>query len=265
MTDGFQIQLSSKEIYTLAAILGFPSVIGIEENTLRSWGVDLRCHIRSSAAKLERKKLIECGMQGKFKILPKLREMISCLCLPEQVLLLSGNLKPGRRSMVAALKSEPGTVTVCNLDADTYKLRLLSAYDPTDTVSAFLDGTETVSLKERLLLEDAVYIREKALSFELEEARRRLLLCIAVADTADNLLAVLSGQSKTLEMRMLHRENGYYANTNRMILAVTSKHAMTVKADNSGILHFDGINPEKFLSAFRTSHFCFTEEVKSDG
>ena len=128
MKDIFQIKLSGRELFVLAALLGYESIFGIIDDALLTSGIELKSQIKQTVQQLERKKLIRYDLDGTLYIKPDLRRTIDCICCAETVGCFSTNIGTGKKIAVYVLEKDAYTVTVENAGSGKYKVQIGRAH-----------------------------------------------------------------------------------------------------------------------------------------
>lgn len=85
--------LSAEEICVLSGILGYHSVIGVSADMTADWKRSVKSRISTVTSRLERRKLIRIGLEGRIFVRTDVHRAIDCLCVPERFLLIVNGTK----------------------------------------------------------------------------------------------------------------------------------------------------------------------------
>lgn len=255
MSNDYQITLSSGEIYVLAGLLQYNSMIGIENVTLHAWQSDLDRHIKNTVSRLERKKLILCELNGKLLIDPHLHKMMECICEPNTVCIISGNLKSGKDSTMYVLEKDRRITTISKLDDDTYKLVCYSEYNLGTVLTGYFQDIKKFELREKMLLEDAKYAQSMIQAFQTDEATAYIRKCVSSNEAAQRLYRLLTKMDCFIEIRVFKKRKSFYETIMCEIVSVADGHAISVELDENNVLSFSHLEPQvlemKSMSCFQ--------------
>lgn len=246
MTDEFRIKLSSSEIYVLAGLLQYQAVIGIDDIVLFDWSNDINSHVRDTITRLEQKNLVLCELNKKVFVDPQIHKMIECMCAPDAVCIIIGNILAGRKGTRYILEKNGCYTVLEKQDTDAYQLALYSDQDFLDALSKSLENIKHINLHEKMLLEDAEYIRTKIQAFETETAVAHLRKCVSSEEAARVLLRLFSKTSGSIETRILIRRNSIYETVDHEMVFLDDGMAITISIDENNVLAFSDFDPQLF-------------------
>lgn len=244
MSNDYQITLSSGEIYVLAGLLQYNSVMGIENVTLHAWQSDLARHIRNTVSRLERKKLILCELNGKLLIDSRLHRIMECICEPNNVCILSGNLKSGKDSAMYVLEKGGEFMKISKLDEDTYKLVYYSEYNLGTVLTGYFQDIKKFELREKMLLEDAKYAQSMIQAFQTDKAAAYIRKCVSSDGAAQKLYRLLSKMDGFIEIQLLKKQKSFYETIMCEIISVADGYAISMELDENDILTFSHLDPQ---------------------
>lgn len=240
----YQINLSTGELYTLAGLLHFRCLYGIENDTLQRWQPDLPRHIRQTVTRLENRKLIFLELHGKLLIEASLKTVMELMACPERIVVVSGSAKNGRTATMYVFERGGVGITVSRLDEDNYKIVMYRADEIMKLLCSRFVGATDKPLHERLLLAEAQYIQAQIASFQAEEARARLEKCVTDPKSTDFIFSVLKKETDFTEARFLRRKNGFYETKSGLLIAFDGDHSVTLAIDEHGVLLIDSLEKE---------------------
>lgn len=260
MADEFRIKLSSGEIYVLAGLLQYQAVIGIDDIVLFDWSNDINSHVRDTITRLEQKNLVLCELNKKVFVDPQIHKMIECMCAPNVVCIITGNLSAGRKGTRYILEKNGCYTVLEKQDTDAYQLALYSEQDFRIALSRALENIKQISFHEKMLLEDAEYIRAKIHAFETDAAVAHLRKCVSSEEAARMLLRLFSQTDRSIETRILIRRNSIYETVAHEMVFLDDQMAITISIDENNVLTFLDFDPQLFRKKIYDPYTLFTRK-----
>ncbi len=249
MNNDFTIILSSGEIYVLAGLLGYSSVFGVEDQTLKEWRSSIRQNVRSVMNRLEKRMIVLFELGGNICWQESMDSIIHCICCPDVTGMITHISDTGRITEKWLLSKDGNTVIMSRIAADAYKLSI-SDNALCDTFAMFFNGVVPLKLHIEIPYEKAQAIREEIDSFNRDMAVKIAENYVDSDENIDVLLDSLSGNCRFLSIQSYGRKKEYYSSNGNCIVVNTGKNIVKLRLDNKSILHFDSVSEDEIKSEF---------------
>lgn len=263
MAIDYQINLSSGELYTLAGLLHYKCLYGIENQTAIKWQSDLDRYIRQTVKRLENKKLILFELHGKLLIDPHIRMIVETISRPDRIAVISGSVRNRKTATMYVLEKDGVAITVSQLDEENYKIVMYTAQNAVALLHNHFSGFVSSSFQERILLEDVKYIQDKIASFQQDAAKAHLCKCVKDQGSIDFCYDILAKENDYTEIRLLQRKNDFYETKNSFVTSFNQNNSAFVNINENGVLTIDSFD-EKVVAEIIDSFFAPTRKGESD-
>lgn len=241
--SAYQIKLRSSELYVLAGFLGYKSIIGIEDDTLIKWHSELNSKINRTIRSLEKKKIIQTTLNGVLFIDENLKKAIELLCGAEKIGVISSNIDKNRTETTYITSVDSNFLVLKKYKDNKYLLSLYDDMSFLDLTFASFHMTDK-KINEIWLYEDAQYIKELLFSFDEDGALDRARKCVKDYQAAEDVLTIVSGKNKFLNIQMYKKQGDLYINSFNTFLVLAGKTPVELKLDDNKVLFIDSVNVE---------------------
>ena len=255
MKMDYQINLSSGELYTLAGLLQFNCLYGIESDTMNQWQTDLQRHIYQTVKRLEDRKLIFFELYGKLLIEENIKTIIELMANPDNIAIVSGKARNGRTVTMYFFEREGIGVTVSILDEDNYKIVMNHSDEMVKLICGNYISATNDPIHERILVEDVKYIQSQITSFQTDTAKDRLSKCVTCKKNLDFIYKILEKNTDFTETRFLKRKKNFYETKFELLVSFDSDHSVTLAIDEHEVLSIDSLDKgtvDRSISEFFT-------------
>ena len=252
MEEIFQIKLSSRDLLVLAALLGYESVFGVQDDSFLSDIPDMKRAIRQSVRRLERKKYIRYDLDGTLYIQSSVRQLIDCVAAPDAAGMFTTNLNGGKIASVYTLCRAGAVTTLLYVGEKKYQLQLWDASPFDQLLPSQLCRGEASPIRERMLYEEAVYVADQFASFQQEEALARLQKHLQDAATLKTVSGILAGGCGYLRVQIRKRSGNLYRTAFQCLWTRSEDQTVSLMADENNVLCFDAADVDAVKAQIRT-------------
>lgn len=260
MKDIFQIRLSARELFVLAALLGYESIFGIGDDALLTSGIELKSQIKQTVQQLERKKLIRYDLDGTLYIKPDLRRTIDCICCAETVGCFSTNMGSGKKTAIYVLEKDSYTVTVENAGSGKYRVHLTDSIDASKIIPTKILNVQDCEMDEMLLLEEAQAAQTLIEAFNAEEAKLRIDKHTQDNGSSEIISQVLSKKCGFMSFQIHRRTKELYKAVCNGLFVNVENRTISVSIDNNDVLHFKAVSANGVLNYINPYLHFYEEE-----
>lgn len=250
MSKADMLILSAGEIYVMAGLMGYPSVMAVGSETLREWYPALRRHVRETMSDLERRMLVLAEPSGAVYLSGSAAAAIRCLCEPDRAVCLTGSIRSGKSAALYLMRRGDTILKVQCMAPGSYRLDLAEPDEVDALLNQLFDGVESLPLDETLPLEAAERVRVLLEGFDRSGAAELLGGMLKNPECREDVLDALSGTNRYLRIQVLGRCDGYYACVWRLLCTQIGKRRIGLALDTEEMLHLSDVSPEQFRSAF---------------
>jgi len=240
MVREFEVTLSSGEIYVLAALMNYNYVFGIESKTLHKWDSNISKESKKVVKLLEKKKFVQCDLDGTVYIDQHIQRIINCICDADIVSTFTGNLYDGKNTTVYILgKDMVSSIVKANSNGE-YNISLGINFNCRDVLNEA--KSSDFELHERILFEEASHIQQKIVSFQQDEAERLLSKTVTNGDSVAKLTKLLSGNCKYIDVQVHKKSSSLYNNIYSCVLLSDDDNIYKMQLDNNEVLFIDSVD-----------------------
>ncbi len=243
MNEDFQIKLSSKEVLTLAALLGYKSIFGVKDGGFFKRDANINPLIRQCVRRLERKKLIQYDLSGILYIAPVLKKAIDCICNAESVGLFSTNLKSGKKSSTYIMESKNTVVLLERSSNDNYSICLTDTVPLKKVIPREILSSHHSEIHEIMLFEEAEYIHNQIASFNHEQAETRIQKHINDSKASKIITKILAGNCGYMSVQIYAKDKNLYKTVYNTLLVCIDNHTISLHLDENNVLRFESLSP----------------------
>ena len=239
MTDKNKIRLSTEEIIVVAGMLGYKTVVGIENEITDKWKNSLRHRIRTIVKRLEKKRVIRFGLEGKLLIVNKVRLVVECLCDPEMFLILADTSQRSSDSKIYIMLKKGKYFRLsrtangcCNVRiTDELELNLFeNHFDESDDIVDVSYPIETINKAKNAVD-----------GFDEELARSLLSDNAECSENTDKIIELL--ENGYISINAFSKDGAIFKKFFNCNIGFCNKAAVEIKNDDDNIVHFRTIDP----------------------
>lgn len=239
MTDKNKIRLSTEEIIVVAGMLGYKTVVGIENEITDKWKSSLHHRIRTIVKRLEKKRVIRFGLEGKLLIVNKVRLVVECLCDPEMFMILADTSQRSSDSKIYIMLKNGKYFRLsrtangcCNVRiTDELELNLFeNHFDESDDIVDVSYPIETINKAKNAVD-----------GFDEELARSLLSDNAECSENTDKIIELL--ENGYISINAFLKDGTIFRKFFNCNIGFCNKAAVEIKNDDDNIVHFRTIDP----------------------
>ncbi len=238
--------LSSGEIYVLAGLLGYSSVFGVKDHTLREWQGNIGQHVRKTMEKLEKRMLILFELDGSICWQKSVDDMMRCIGNPDMAALIMYNSGAGRVKEKWLLQKDGKTVVLRQIAEDAYQLQVMEDA-LRKTVSPLFENHRESRIHETIPFAAVQKMRDEMDAFNRDAAEAAAAEQIRSHMQISTLLAAIDGTARFLSVQTYQRKDVYYSSGFNCLLVNAENQVLQLHCDEQNLLHFDSISEEDIL------------------
>ena len=243
--NSFQVKLTSAEVLVIAALLGYESLFGVEDDVFSDPSTDMKALVQHQVRKMERKKLIRYDLDGILYVVPGLRQAITCICNAENVGRFSTNLKSGKKAYVYVLKKDGMVAMLERLGDGKYLITLTDTIPMEEIVPNQIRSSACREVKEKMLIEEAEFVHKLMESFDEDGAKIRIGKHIKDSSAADLIAKILAGNCAYMSVQIHRKGQGLYNAVDNMLLVCVEGATVSLYLDENGMVRFEGQSPSE--------------------
>lgn len=247
MKQIYKITLSSGEIYVLAGLLKYQSIVGIETETLSRWQENLREYMKPVVSQLEKRKIISYELNGVLFMNRHIHKMMDCLCLTETVWLVSENVKNGKYGTKYFLGKDDYTVLLEKNDTDTYEVILYIDFQMEEWLRPQFGRGQSRGIYEKILLEEAEVVKDKLQCFDKTAAERMLKKCLSSEENIDYILEMFSGKAVFVYVQFYQKNKTVFEHKANWFVTIQDKQNFELRLDENDVLTIESVEKSELL------------------
>ena len=242
MGESFRVELSSEEILIIAAMLGYESIFGVEDDVFSIAGFDMQSLVRRYVCQLERKKLLQYDLDGILYIVPELRQSIACLCNADTVGVFSTNLKSGKKTSVYIMEKEGRVASLEHFSDENYVIRLTDTIPPEEIIPREMLSSQHCEISEMMLFEEAEYVHRQIEAFNRGGAEACVQKHVKNDNTAKLIVKILTGNCGYMSVQIYRKGAVLYDAVCNTLLVSIDNCTVSLSVDENNVLLFEALS-----------------------
>lgn len=239
MTDKNKIRLSTEEIIVVAGMLGYKTVVGIENEITDKWKSSLHHRIRTIVKRLEKKRVIRFGLEGRLLIIDKVRLAVECLCDPEMFMILSDTSQRTSNSKVYIMLKNGKYFRLSRTANGSCNIRITDEFEFNLFENHFDESDDIVDVSYQI--ETINKAKNAVDGFDEELARSLLSDNSECSENTDKIIELL--ENGYISINAFSKDGAIFKKLFNCNIGFCNKAAVEIKNDDDNIVHFRAVEP----------------------
>ncbi len=241
-------ELTSADISVLASLLGYKNIFIPQTSFVYETSQALNAFVKNRMRSLERKHILRYELDGTLFVDEKTRKSVEAMCSPDKLLSVNSNCLKGKCSEMYIFIKEDLILCTSKKNRDKVALWVVSPDEMADLLPLHEASGKKHRIKEKMLFEDAETVQRKLHSFERDEAEKCLNALGIKAENIPLMCEILTGNSKYIRIRQLHRARGAYCVSSDEFYVLISNQPVYLCIDEFGVLNFESLSAETLVN-----------------